>query len=175
MNCFLSQYSSVRTIPKSEETLALVKQGEKESLKDFLNRFNKEAADIPDLLPQVRLILVHQALRPGPFLSSLDGKKAKTLEEFQIRSEKYIIMEEAATLRSANQNPTHRSPEKAKEPGEAKRDRETRRKNQDDKKPKRKKYNSYTPLNSSLSRSLRERASTDLWDKPRPYLLGEIS
>ncbi|XP_057427603.1 uncharacterized protein LOC130720883 [Lotus japonicus] len=98
MSSFLSQYSSMRNIPKSEETLTLIKQGEKESLKAFLNRFNKEARDIPDLLPQVRLILVRQALRPGPFLTSLDGKKAKTLEEFQVRSEKYINMEEAATL-----------------------------------------------------------------------------
>ncbi|XP_057418075.1 uncharacterized protein LOC130712259 [Lotus japonicus] len=145
MSNFLSQYSSLRNIPKSEETLALIKQGEKESLKVFLNRFNKEARDIPDLLPQVRLILVRQALRPGPFLTSLNGKKAKTLEKFQVRSEKYINMEEAATLRSTNQNPTHRAPEKAIDLVETKRDRETRRKNQEDKKPKRKKFNSYTP------------------------------
>ncbi|XP_057455806.1 uncharacterized protein LOC130746984 [Lotus japonicus] len=151
MSSFLSQYSSVRNIPKSEETLALIKQGEKESLKAFLNRFNKEAGDIPDLLPQVRLIFVRQALRPGPFLTSLDGKKARTLEEFQTRSEKYINMEEAATLRSTNQNPVHRPFEKARDRVETKR-REPRRRSQDDKKQKRKKFDSYIPLNSSISR-----------------------
>ncbi|XP_057452187.1 uncharacterized protein LOC130744006 [Lotus japonicus] len=101
MTCFLSQYSLAKRIPKSEETLALIKQGPKESLKVFLNRFNKEAGDIPDLLPQVRLALV-LSLRPGPFLTPLDGKKAKTIEEFQARSEKYINMEDATTLRASN-------------------------------------------------------------------------
>lgn len=52
MNCFLSQYASVKSIPKSEETLALIKQGEKESLKAFLNRFNKEAGYIPIFFPR---------------------------------------------------------------------------------------------------------------------------
>lgn len=99
---FNTQYSSVKTIPKSEETLALVKQGEKESLKAFLNRFNKETGEIPDLIPQVRLVLVRTTLKPGPFLTSLDGKKAKTLEKFQIRSEKYTNMEDATALRASN-------------------------------------------------------------------------
>ncbi|XP_057452460.1 uncharacterized protein LOC130744290 [Lotus japonicus] len=167
---FLSQYSSVKSIPKSEGTLALIKQGPKESLKTFLNRVNKEARDIPDQLPQVRLVLVRQALQPGLFLTSLDGKKAKTIEEFHARSEKYINIEDAAALRASNQSDQQKSPERAKEPSDTTRSRESRQKNQDEKKPKRKRYDNYAPLNSSLSRILRERASTNLRDSPLPVL-----
>ncbi|XP_057452841.1 uncharacterized protein LOC130744695 [Lotus japonicus] len=170
VTCFLAQYSSVHSIPKTAQTLALVKQKEKEPLKAFLNRFNKEADDITGLLPDTRLVLATAALAPGPFLTSLDGKPANTLEEFLARAEKFINMQDAATLRAASQTLAIKGPQKMKEHKDQPSTRESRRKGQDERKPKRKKYDSYTPLNSSLSRILREKASADLRDRPPPLL-----
>lgn len=79
-------------------------------------------------------------------------------------------MEDAATLRASNQKHGQKTPKKPKESSNTARNRENRRKNQDEKKPKRRRFDNYTPLNSSLSRILRENASSDLRDRPPPLL-----
>ncbi|XP_057432168.1 uncharacterized protein LOC130724919 [Lotus japonicus] len=79
-------------------------------------------------------------------------------------------MEDAATLRAASQTLAIKGPPKMKEHKDQPPTRDPRRKGQDERKPKRKKYDNYTPLNSSLSRIMREKASTDLRDRPPPLL-----
>ncbi|XP_072072048.1 uncharacterized protein [Arachis hypogaea] len=60
-----------------------IKQGQHESLKDYMTRFTKIAISIPDLHPEVELHAIKSRLRPEKFQETIAVAKPKTMAEFR--------------------------------------------------------------------------------------------
>ncbi|XP_057756473.1 uncharacterized protein LOC130975747 [Arachis stenosperma] len=63
--------------------LNTIKQGQHESLKDYMTHFTKIAISIPDLHPEVELQAIKSGLRPGKFQETIAVAKPKTMAEFR--------------------------------------------------------------------------------------------
>nr|KYP31228.1 hypothetical protein KK1_048645 [Cajanus cajan] len=88
--------------PYKTTSLALVgvRQEKKESLRSFMDRFNKIAMEIGDLNPAVALDQLSTALRPGPFVNSLCKKPPGDMNDLRRRVENYMQIEELAETRN---------------------------------------------------------------------------
>lgn len=90
-SAFIKRFTVVSDVPHNQFTLATLRQGKEESLHNFLSRFYKECARIPDLAENVQLVFAVTALLPGsPFAVSLSEEPAVTMEEFRTRSARFI-------------------------------------------------------------------------------------
>lgn len=71
-----------------------MKQGKDESLKAFMERFNRTARQVRN--PDQRLIIgaLTTAVRPGPFVDYLYDEEPQTMEELQPRLPCFIRIEE---------------------------------------------------------------------------------
>ncbi|XP_057976092.1 uncharacterized protein LOC131163517 [Malania oleifera] len=72
---FTSHFLSSRRVAKTTGHLMSMAQGEHETLKDFMHRFNTATLEIRNLDMGVALAALTTALQPGSFLYSL-GKKS---------------------------------------------------------------------------------------------------
>ncbi|XP_016164515.1 uncharacterized protein LOC107607040 [Arachis ipaensis] len=79
--------------------LNAVKQGQHESLKDYMTRFIKIAINIPDLHPEVELHAIKSGLRPGKFQETIAVAKPKTMAEFREKAKGQIDIEELRQAR----------------------------------------------------------------------------
>ena len=91
---FLAYFSTSIVQDKSPVILLHIKQGRDESLRDYLNRFNCEAVQVPDLCDQAAILTISAGLQPGPFAESLAKKPPLDLDDLKRRSMKYINLEE---------------------------------------------------------------------------------
>ena len=71
-------------------------QGESESLKDFIRRFNYETTQIMNLNQEVALYAFTRALKPNLFAKSLDISPPDTLDKLRNQAARYIRDEERA-------------------------------------------------------------------------------
>ncbi|XP_057250727.1 uncharacterized protein LOC130591428 [Beta vulgaris subsp. vulgaris] len=72
-----------------------VKQGETESLRDYVKRFNAEAVTIPTLQQKVTVLALMTGLKEGtPFRNYLGRKKSTSLIEVLGKANDYIWGEE---------------------------------------------------------------------------------
>ncbi|XP_057734490.1 uncharacterized protein LOC130949906 [Arachis stenosperma] len=81
--------------------LNTIKQGQNESLKDYITRFIKVAMSIPDLHPEVHLHAIKGGLRPGKFQEAIAVSKPKTLAEFRKKAKGLMDIEELRQARKA--------------------------------------------------------------------------
>ncbi|XP_025630661.1 uncharacterized protein [Arachis hypogaea] len=132
--------------------LNTIKQGQNESLKDYMTYFTKIAISILDLHPEVHLHALKSGLRPGKFQETIAIAKPKTLAEFWERAKRQIDIEE---LRQAQKS-----------------DRTTYR--DDDKTPTSKKgfkvtprFDSYTQFNAKREDIIKEILNSKLIKPPR--------
>nr|KYP42572.1 hypothetical protein KK1_036015 [Cajanus cajan] len=93
---FTIQFATSR--PHSLTSLSLVglRQDKKESLRTFMDRFNKAALEIRDLNLAVALHHLTTALKPGPFVNSICKKPPSDMNDLRRRADKYMQMEELA-------------------------------------------------------------------------------
>ncbi|XP_025664133.1 uncharacterized protein [Arachis hypogaea] len=84
------------------EYLNTIKQGQNESLKDYMTRFTKVAISIPDLHPEVYLHAIKSGLRPGKFQEIIAVAKPKTLAEFWEKAEGQIDIDELRQARKSD-------------------------------------------------------------------------
>nr|KYP52939.1 hypothetical protein KK1_025140 [Cajanus cajan] len=96
---FTLQFATSKPYKTTSLALAGVRQ-KKESLRSFMDRFNKIAMEIGDLNPAVALDQLSTALRPGPFVNSLCKKPPVDMNDLRRRVEKYMQMEELAETRN---------------------------------------------------------------------------
>ena len=82
--------------PRHSDTLFSVVQGEKESLKDFVARFNAATLEITDLNEVVAMSALKKGLKQSRFTYSLDKTFLKTYPELLARASKYIWVDEGA-------------------------------------------------------------------------------
>ncbi|XP_057746232.1 uncharacterized protein LOC130965490 [Arachis stenosperma] len=81
--------------------LNTIKQGQNESLKDYMTRFTKVAISIPDLHPEVHLHAIKSGLRPGKFQEIIAVAKPRTLAEFCEKAKGQIDIEELRQARKS--------------------------------------------------------------------------
>jgi hypothetical protein len=91
---FLRHFTSSKRQFKSEYHLKNITQGEKEPLHDFIIRFNKEALEVKDVVPNMILFFLMEGLKPGFFKQELTGNKPLNMEELKDRAEFWIRIEE---------------------------------------------------------------------------------
>ncbi|XP_075473381.1 uncharacterized protein LOC142504392 [Primulina tabacum] len=92
---FLHQFSSSKKYKKTAFSLFEMKQGQDETLKAHIKRFNRVALDVPSCAPETKTIAFMQGLWEGDFFRSLTKKLPENFEDLLSWAEKYINMEEA--------------------------------------------------------------------------------
>ncbi|KAL8134898.1 hypothetical protein AgCh_009781 [Apium graveolens] len=94
-----------RVHEKSSASLMSIVQGAKESLRDYLNRFTKEALKVPDLDDKVTMIALQQGTRDEFFKMSLAKRPPESMLKLQDRAGKYIKVEESMRKTVVNNEP----------------------------------------------------------------------
>ncbi|KAL0449066.1 UNVERIFIED_CONTAM: hypothetical protein Slati_1463000, partial [Sesamum latifolium] len=92
---FLHQFASSRKLRKTEISLFAVRQKDDEPLKEYLQRFNAAALEVPAATQEVKASAFSQGLLDGDFFKSLAKKPVSKFDAFLARAAKYINMEEA--------------------------------------------------------------------------------
>ncbi|XP_075486246.1 uncharacterized protein LOC142525845 [Primulina tabacum] len=92
---FLHQFSSSKKYKKTAFSLFEVKQGQDETLRAYIKRFNRVALDVPACAPETKTTAFMQGLWEGDFFRSLTKKLPENFENLLSQAEKYINMEEA--------------------------------------------------------------------------------
>ncbi|XP_057969523.1 uncharacterized protein LOC131158672 [Malania oleifera] len=98
---FTGHFLSSRRVAKTTGHLMSMAQGEQETLKNFLRRFNTATLEIHNLDMGVALAALTTALQPGSFLYSLGKKSLVDMGELMVRAEKYINLEEMMDTRGS--------------------------------------------------------------------------
>ncbi|XP_016192471.1 uncharacterized protein LOC107633346 [Arachis ipaensis] len=120
---FIDYFAASRIYVHGSDYLGTIKQGQHESLKDYLTRFAEATMEIPDLDPKVHLHALKTGLRPGKFREIIAITKPKSLEEFRERVAGQMEIEE---LREA-QKRTNSRPERRKKGRSSRRARKNKR------------------------------------------------
>ena len=94
-NAFVAQFISGKTHEKISTSLMNLEQGKNESLRDYLNRFTKEALKVLDLDEKVAMIALQQGTTDVYFKRSLTKHPPEDMNLLQHRAGKYIKAEES--------------------------------------------------------------------------------
>ncbi|XP_057734723.1 uncharacterized protein LOC130950215 [Arachis stenosperma] len=146
---FIDYFAASRIYVHGSNYLSTIKQGQHESLKDYMTRFTKKATmEIPDLDPKVHLRALKSSLRPGKFQETIAVTKPRTLEEFREMAAGQMEIKELREARRADKPQPWREEEKyPKTPS-----------HKDNKKPFKltPKYDSYTKFNTRREDIIKE-------------------
>ncbi|XP_016178873.1 uncharacterized protein LOC107621359 [Arachis ipaensis] len=144
---FINHFAAFKIYVRDSDYLSTIKQGQHESLKDYMTRFTTAAMEIPDLNPEVQLNAIKSGLRPGKFQEAIAVAKPKTLEEFRDKATGQIEIEEFCKTRR-NERPPSRKEE----------ERPYRSQNKSSKKPFKLvlKFDSYTKFNTKREDIIKE-------------------
>ncbi|KAL8108705.1 hypothetical protein AgCh_008657 [Apium graveolens] len=168
---FIKQFISGRVHEKSSASLMSLVQGAKESLRDYLNRFTKEALKVPDLDDKVAMIALQQGTRDEFFKMSLAKRPPESMLQLQERAGKYIKVEESMRKTVVSNEPTGGKKRKTDLEYIAK-DKYPRTEQNPDSTPKKggpgQKFTEYAKLNAPRSQILMEiEKDRDIrWPKP---------
>ncbi|XP_022858494.1 uncharacterized protein LOC111379363 [Olea europaea var. sylvestris] len=102
---FSAFFASSKCIRKTVASLMQLRQGQNETLHDFMTRFNKERLQIPDLHITTAVSALTYAIKCKAFKMSLSKTPSKIVIELLTRAEQYINMEE--TLNPRKVGPSH--------------------------------------------------------------------
>ncbi|XP_058075823.1 uncharacterized protein LOC131224321 [Magnolia sinica] len=155
---FLTQFISGKRSRNPNTHLFAIKQEPKESLKDYISRFNEEALLIEDYDNKMTLTAMFNSLKEGKFTFSIGKNSPKTLAELVARAQKYTNAEEFSTARKNVQvtepnNKGKRPRNEETQPSGKGLDDRAPRDRHSSRKPKGK-FFSYTPLKTSTEQIL---------------------
>ena len=112
---FVTHFVNNKCREKPTGELMSIKQGEKESLRDYVGRFNARAVTIPTLQHEVVVLALMTGLKEGtPFRSYLGRKKLTSLTEVLGKANDFIQGEEFDKAANAKR-PTSEEKDKEKE------------------------------------------------------------
>ncbi|XP_020225115.1 uncharacterized protein LOC109806998 [Cajanus cajan] len=161
---FTIQFATSR--PHSLTSLSLVdlRKDKKESLRTFMDRFNKAALEIRDLNPAVALHHLTTALKPRPFVNSICKKPPSDMNDLRRRADKYMQMEELAEYRNqARAEPVNKTEKQTEQPFRG-RGKEIALRDRPVCGPK---YSHYTPLNTSRAAVLEQALASEVLAVPK--------
>ncbi|KAL0457715.1 UNVERIFIED_CONTAM: hypothetical protein Slati_0398700 [Sesamum latifolium] len=92
---FLHQFASSRKLRKTELSLSAVLQKDNEALKEYLQRYNAAALEVPSSTQEVKASAFSQGLLDGDFFKSLAKKPVSKYDALLAQAAKYINMEDA--------------------------------------------------------------------------------
>ncbi|XP_058767845.1 uncharacterized protein LOC131641557 [Vicia villosa] len=172
-NLFSNHFTASRRQSKSEATLEAVIQGTNEPLREYLDRFNKEAVQV-QTTDHMKRYLLERGLLPGSdFKKAIKIEKVRTMDALLLKDQAYIAYEEgeAAVKKSSRSNDAARSSSQdysLSRRGNEKRKDDRPRDTKEQRGPDGR-FNDYTPLIASRERILAECKSTELKNsKVRP-------
>ncbi|XP_073278849.1 uncharacterized protein [Primulina huaijiensis] len=158
---FLHRFASSKKHQKNYLSLFVVKQQEAETLREFVQRFNNAALEIPAATPDIMISAFTQGLRGGEFFKSLVKKPPSSYDDLLSRAEKYVNLEDAQRHKRMEQRPG-RSRVEGAERGSRKRGAAER---EDDKARGIGQFSSHVPLDGSRDKVMEVRESEGRWEK----------
>src|SRR3954467_6898393 len=155
---FSNHFTASRQQPKSEATLKAVIQGPNEPLRDYLERFNKEAVQV-QTADYMKRYLLERGLLPGSeFKKAIKIEKMRSMNAILKRAQAFISFEEgeAAAVKASRGNPVARSSNQdlSVTPRADERKRDDRSRDMKDHRGPAGRFNDYTPLNTSREKIL---------------------
>ncbi|KAL0453958.1 UNVERIFIED_CONTAM: hypothetical protein Slati_1373900 [Sesamum latifolium] len=105
---FLHQFASSRKLRKPELSLFAVRQKDDEPLKEYLQRFNAAALEVPAATQEVKTSAFSQELLDGDLFKSLAKKPVSKFDVLLARTVKYINMEEAQAAKKETRGEKHK-------------------------------------------------------------------
>ncbi|XP_074591767.1 uncharacterized protein LOC141847612 [Curcuma longa] len=96
---FLRHFATSRTYRKTSMDLFSIKQKARESLKEYVHRFNQVVQEVPAATSDVLVSAFSQGLVEGDFFRSLIKKPPENFDILLSRAVKYIHVEEAQSAR----------------------------------------------------------------------------
>ncbi|XP_022637925.1 uncharacterized protein LOC111241862 [Vigna radiata var. radiata] len=94
------QYASNRSRGLTYTALVRMKQGREESLKGFMERFNRTAQQVRNVDQRLIVSALTTTLRPGPFVDYLYEEEPQSMGELQHRLAGFIRIKEGRSYRS---------------------------------------------------------------------------
>lgn len=91
---FGKQFASSGSQDPTVFKLSNLKQGKEETLKAFMDRYQKMVRWVKGLSSELALQYVMSALRPGPFKDNICRKRPKTMEELRERAGDEVRVED---------------------------------------------------------------------------------
>ncbi|XP_073121089.1 uncharacterized protein [Henckelia pumila] len=98
-SAFLHQYASSKRYLNTSLSLFNMKQSEVEPLREYVQRFNTAALEVPAATADTLVNSFTQGLRGGEFFRSLVKKPPLTYDELLSRADKYVNLEDAQRQR----------------------------------------------------------------------------
>ncbi|GKV16373.1 hypothetical protein SLEP1_g27025 [Rubroshorea leprosula] len=148
---FSNKFASQREIKRTATELMQVHQKEGESLRDYMQRFNKATLDIDNVPDTICLSALLHGLKPGRFLDDLLENPPKSWNEVNDRSASFILSED---FQSSKRRADDRHGKEPKQPENRDDKKKQKVGEQRGKPPSYPKYDSYIPLSSSRSQIL---------------------
>ncbi|KAL2226353.1 uncharacterized protein LOC105159813 [Sesamum indicum] len=162
---FSFHFASRRKQKRSAIHLFTIRQGEEETLKSFMGRFNNEMIEIEDLHIDMMVSILIHGLKKGPFASALARDPPGDAEQLMGLAQKYIDEEEMNAMKDSEQREREqlfRRSYDTRESGGSK------PKQDKPKEPKyQPKYHNYTPLPMSWEKALMMVENADILKLPR--------
>lgn len=103
------QYASSQTPVVTYTALVRMKQGRDESLRAFMERFNRIARQVRNVDQRATVSALTTALRPGPFIDYLYAEEPQSMGELQNKLASFIRIEEGRAYQMGQEgDPTDR-------------------------------------------------------------------
>ncbi|XP_061358742.1 uncharacterized protein LOC133302930 [Gastrolobium bilobum] len=176
---FLLNFATSKKHPKSEFALGKIRQQLGETLQKYLNRFKDAALQVPGLQENVHVHLIVAGLDGASRLAkSVYKDPVRTLEEFRTRSKKYLELEQMEIANAQFDEGKRGSPRRRSPALKGKERIDNKKKDQcpriPDMRDHVRRYDKYTPLNTSRSQIWREVALTEMKKVERPRPIFDI-
>ncbi|XP_025611598.1 uncharacterized protein [Arachis hypogaea] len=110
---FVNHFAASKIYVRDSDYLSTIKQGQYESLKDYMTRSTTAVMEISDLNPEVQLHAIKSGLRLGKFQEAIAVAKPKTLEVFRDKATGQIEIEELRETRRNERPPSRKEEDKS--------------------------------------------------------------